>query len=360
MTNPEAVRPEESPIFVIGTSRSGTTLLRMMLCAHPRIYLTHEASFYLWESNFPLKRRGAEACAEHYVRSFSFRWLRLDPRPLLRALPRPMTRADLRGLYTAVMREKAAQYGKVRFGDKTPNHSGHLARIFEDYPDARAVRIVRDPRGVVRSLGRMPWCSPSLVACALLAEAERRQTAPFRDRILEIRLEDLLSEPRATMEQVLEHVGEPWSDQVLDHTSHLPDPDDLPPMPWFQRATGQRRAPEVPWKGLAPAEVRLVERMTRKSLEDGHYPPAPLDAEPGRLAVFWRWLFDLPRVLRSMVLWVRTVGAGRDLTRRDDGAGLRLLMRLNPKAWERYPDFEMPDPPPLPEGWREALDERPG
>src|SRR5229473_3096029 len=32
----------QGPIFVVGTGRSGTTLLRFMLCAHPRIYITHE------------------------------------------------------------------------------------------------------------------------------------------------------------------------------------------------------------------------------------------------------------------------------------------------------------------------------
>ena len=37
------MNPERSPIFVVGTGRSGTTLLRFMLSAHPRIYITHEA-----------------------------------------------------------------------------------------------------------------------------------------------------------------------------------------------------------------------------------------------------------------------------------------------------------------------------
>ena len=40
---------DESPIFVIGTGRSGTTLLRQMLNAHPRIHITHEAGFYSYQ-----------------------------------------------------------------------------------------------------------------------------------------------------------------------------------------------------------------------------------------------------------------------------------------------------------------------
>jgi hypothetical protein len=42
--------PGDAPIFVIGTGRSGRTLLRQMLNAHPRIYITHEAFFYSYAS----------------------------------------------------------------------------------------------------------------------------------------------------------------------------------------------------------------------------------------------------------------------------------------------------------------------
>ncbi len=36
--------PANRPIFVVGTPRSGTTLLRYMLCAHPCIYIPPESN----------------------------------------------------------------------------------------------------------------------------------------------------------------------------------------------------------------------------------------------------------------------------------------------------------------------------
>ena len=197
----------KSPIFVVGTSRSGTTLLRMMLCAHPRIYLTHEASFYLWESAFPWRKRSPEDYTRHYLQTFSFKWLRLDPRPILEKLPQPLEREQVPVLYTEIMKAKAAEYGKVRFGDKTPSHTGKLQQIFRDYPDARVVRIVRDPRGVVKSLSRMPWASRSIIAGSLHCEIERKQAARFKDRILAVRFEDLLADTRRVMHEVLDFVG---------------------------------------------------------------------------------------------------------------------------------------------------------
>ena len=61
---------DERPIFVVGASRSGTTLLRMMLCAHPRIHLTMEASFYVWGGLYPAWR-DPDAFPLAYLRTFS-------------------------------------------------------------------------------------------------------------------------------------------------------------------------------------------------------------------------------------------------------------------------------------------------
>jgi len=99
------------------------------------------------------------------------------------------------------MREKAALYGKPRFGDKTPGHAVCLPEIFTDFPDARVVHVVRDPRETVQSLQRMPWTPPSLVFNALYLADERNQIAKWRNRILEVRLEDLLAQPRPTMKR---------------------------------------------------------------------------------------------------------------------------------------------------------------
>ena len=140
--------PDRAPIFVIGTGRSGTTLLRLMLNAHPRIYLTHEASFNVGSSFIPRGLSGSD-WLDLYLRSFSFAWLKLDPEEVRRELPAEFPRSELPRAFQAVMRCKARQFGRPRYGDKTPFHSSHLKRIFRDFPDARVVHIVRDPRATV-------------------------------------------------------------------------------------------------------------------------------------------------------------------------------------------------------------------
>lgn len=345
---------DTAPIHVIGSGRSGTTLLRMMLSAHPRIHLTHEASFYVWEGLWA--RRPVGGLLAYYLQTPHFRWLRLDPAEVIRSLDGPLTRETRKDLYAAVMRLAAARHDKPRWGDKTPSHSANLARIFEDWPDARVVRIVRDPRGTVHSLNRMPWATGSLVAASGFCELERHQVRPFRDRILQIRLEDLVAEPEATMRRVLDHVGEDWSDDVLDHPSHAPD--DLPPVPWFARALEPRVTTlREGWrKDWTPTEIRLVESMNRETMAEFGYERAPLDHEPGALSAWLRWARDLPEVAHGVGLAIRLALMARDPSTFDSPRQQALFARLNPSAWGRMPGFEgIPEAPPLPDGWDDAL-----
>jgi hypothetical protein len=338
--------PAQAPIFVIGTGRSGTTLLRFMLSAHPRIYISHEASFYVVEQLFP-RRAPRRDFLDYYFRTPSFRWLRVDPARVVAGLPDPLPRERVPDAYAAVMREKAAQYGRVRYGDKTPSHAAHLGRIFRDFPGARVVHIVRDPRGTVQSLTRMPWASGSLAVNALFCEIERRQVARYRDRVLQIRLEDLLADPRATMGRVLDHVGEPWDDAVLDHARHLPDPNDMPPYPWLQSAAGDRVAPAAAFAGLSPLEVRAIERTTRRIMVEFGYAPAELADEPSALAVWWERMRGIPALVRCLRSFARLARYGRDANNLDSPRMKALWREVNPGAWSRYPGFEIPDPPPL-------------
>jgi hypothetical protein len=338
--------PSQSPIFVIGTGRSGTTLLRLMLSAHPRIYITHEASFYVWEALYRRKAPRREFL-EYFFQTHSYRWLRLDPARVTAHLPDPLPPERIGEAYAAVMREKAAQYGRVRFGDKTPSHSSHLARIFEDFPDARVVHIVRDPRGTALSLSRMPWACASLRANAIFCELERRGVAKYRDRILSIRLEDLLAEPRATMGRVLDFVGEPWDDAVLDHDRHLPDRNDMPPLPWLESSAQARGAAGAQWSALTPLQVRAIEGVAATIMKESGYAPAVVAAEPGRWALFWNAVRETGEMLRYLAVYALLAYRGRDPHALYDAGGRALFRRVNPGSWARYPGFEVPVPPPL-------------
>ncbi len=337
-----------APIFIVGTGRSGTTLLRLMMCAHPRIYITHEASFYMWERFH--RRLPRREYLEYFFQTPSFRWLRLDPERIRAQLPDPLPKDQMGLAYAAIMREKAAQYGRPRFGDKTPLHATALRRIFADFPDAKVVHIIRDPRATALSLTRMPWSCANLHANAKFCDYEVRAIEKFGDRVLQIRLEDLLADPRVTMGKVLDYVGEPWSDDVLDHVRCAPDKADMPPLPWFESSVREREPNREAWRALSPVEIRTIERATPRVFAAAGYQRAELPSEPGRLALWWQRVRALPETASYLWAYLQCMRIVKDPMMFDSPPLERWFRKINPGAWAHYPGLALPATPPLVSG----------
>ncbi|CAN5151958.1 hypothetical protein BH18GEM1_BH18GEM1_05400 [soil metagenome] len=347
MLPPQSPDPARAPIFIVGSGRSGTSLLRAMLNAHPRVHLLQESAFHTW-TEMPGRWVDGARRLEFYYRSFSFAWLGLDPEELRAIFPAPVPREQLPQVYRAIMRAVAERHGKPRFGDKNPMSTVYLDRIFAGFPDARVVRMVRDPRGMLASFAGMPFPSPSIVFWGLLSRRGGRKLAPFLDRILTIRMEDLMADPRGTMAAVLDFVDEPWDDAVLDHPRHLV-PDDGPPFPWAADAYEPLRVRNPSWpRRLTPAQIRLIERLNRPLMRQFAYPPADLPAEPGARQMARAVAADVAR--GATYLW-RAARMVRRLFGRppaDAAEAQRLLFGLNPAVREHHPDWSLPDPPALP------------
>jgi hypothetical protein len=344
---PHDVDADRSPIFVVGAARSGTTLLRMMLNAHPRIYLTHEASFYLTMRG-PARGMAGRQWLERYVSTFSFKWLRLAAGPLFARLPAD---APIEEAVRLVMKTKAERYGKSRFGDKTPLHAMCLKQIFADFPDAKVIHLVRDPRDTVASLDRMPWATSSTALNGFYVELQIRAVAHFRDRIHVARFEDLLADPRRVLRAILEYVGEPWDDAVLDHEHHIAR-DDVPPFPWFLSAmTNLRPHAEEPayLRQFGPEWIRVIESMSAFTMRRYGYSPAVLGREPSHLERARVVLRETGEIGRSLWRLLRYHSLTRRKPPPDAEEVMHALLHINPQAWNQNPGLQMPAIPP-PEG----------
>jgi hypothetical protein len=334
---------EPAPIFIVGVSRSGTGLLRLMLNAHPRIYLCYEASFFVGSRS--RQRLSPSDWLGCYFRTLPFAWLRLNPDDIRSQLPSPLPRERLHEAYSAVMRTMAQRYGRARYGDKTPRHAGHLQQIFDAFPDARVIHIVRDPRNAVSSLTHMPWGPGSYLITTWNYARQIEAVRPFRDRIYEVRLETLLEDPRREMMKVLDFVGERWDETVLDHSRHAPT-NDVPSLPWLE---GTRRPRGETYPGhrrqLPGAWVRIIERCLRSAMARYGYQDADLDLEPSLPRLFRAGAADL---INAIGYLRRAVPYFAQSTRRTPPSPAQMqkrLLGLNPKGWQTYANAEIPDPP---------------
>ena len=341
--------PDARPIFVMGNARSGTTLMRVLLSSHPKIYITHEPWFYVWLGLCPQNMSGDEFLWA-YFRTFSFRWLRLNPTDVMRALPSPLPRSSVHLGFRAIMKLKAAAFGRQHWGEKSPGHIDHMTEIFRDFPDAKVIMMVRDPRTTVDSTRRMVWGSQSDLANSLGYVRGLKNATGFRDRVLSVKLEELRQEPERKMRRVLDFVEEPWEVAVLDHVSNNPDPLDMPPVPWLQTATEPLRGVDTRLHAMDPDRVRLIETVCRASMRRYGYEPTELRTVTGSVRTWLRLAAEVPETARHVWRLTRRFQALRNPALWDSPMARYgyLFEGLNPAWWAENEGFVFPTPPELP------------
>jgi hypothetical protein len=248
---------------VVGCPRSGTTLVRAILNAHPDVAIAPETHFvrrYLIPAPVAPDRLLADLVA-----STEFADTGLDPDAFRReaSLLRDGPAAILLGL----MRAFAAARGATVIGEKTPNHLLHMRLLEESFAGARFVHVVRDPRAVVHSLRTVPWSTGSIERDA---EMWRRYMIVARTRpprrpgaLHEVRFERLLHRPEATVRALARFVGVGYTPDMLAPEARRDGAGDPEREPWKAGVAGPLEpARSDRWRsGLAPREIRVVEAV---------------------------------------------------------------------------------------------------
>jgi hypothetical protein len=188
----------QSPIFIVGFPRSGTTLLEQMLDAHPALQSMDERPFFN-----VLGDRLSEA------------GLRV-PRELAR-----MQQSDcdqLREGYWELVRAKIARKPGTQLVDKNPLNMLWLPLIHRLFPNARYILALRDPRDVLLSNYFQNFRSVVLGAvCADVESLARGYVTAmtywlhhvelFKPQVFVSRYETLVAEPRLQAERLAAFLG---------------------------------------------------------------------------------------------------------------------------------------------------------
>jgi hypothetical protein len=126
----------------------------------------------------------------------------------------------LREFYSGMFVRYAAGKGKQRWGEKTPFHSRHIPQMATVFPDSVFVAIVRHPGAVVHSLvEKFHYDVRDAVRYWVTTNEEilRRGLELDDDRFALLRYEDLVGRTEETLRELVEFLGEPWSDDLLRH-----------------------------------------------------------------------------------------------------------------------------------------------
>ncbi len=207
------------PVFVVGSPRSGTTLLYHLLLSSGcfAVYRAETQIFTTIAYRFDFSRsRDRERLLDLWIRSDLFGLSGLDPE-LFRTLIMRECRSS--GDFLRLFMESIAQAQRIeRWAEKTPEHLLYAAEIKRTIPSALFIHIIRDGRDVAASMGRLgyiptfPWDRGREVLVAglywewLLRQGREIGTSIGRD-YLEIRYEDLVREPQETLDRVGSFIG---------------------------------------------------------------------------------------------------------------------------------------------------------
>ncbi|WP_460020251.1 tetratricopeptide repeat-containing sulfotransferase family protein [Magnetospira thiophila] len=193
----------EAPIFLIGFPRSGTTLMEQILRSHPR-FISEGENEWLQALQSSLGDTSLDALSAAQM-------------------------ADLRATYWGLARKRhGSALDGHRLIDKMPLNILHLSLVRRIFPGAKILVALRDPRdclisGFMQNFRRSQSMDQflSLETAARLYDAVMDLWLCARDRLgldwHEYRYEDLVDHPREILGKILQFLGEPWDDSVLNH-----------------------------------------------------------------------------------------------------------------------------------------------
>jgi hypothetical protein len=205
--------------FVVGVPRSGTTLLRLMLDAHPELAIPPETHFI--PAVIRALRRGgsADRVADRITQHRRWADFGLDAEELrarIRALDPLEAGPAVRAFYELYAEGQA----KPRWGDKTPGYATKMRRIAKALPEARFIHVIRDGRDVVASQARR---SRRPLPVDIAARRWKRRILSTRNRAqgvehyAEVRYEELVADTEATLRRVCALVELPFDEAMLGY-----------------------------------------------------------------------------------------------------------------------------------------------
>jgi hypothetical protein len=264
--------------FIVGFGHSGSTLLRLMLDAHPQMAIPPETNFLPdlikgWDEHGSVD--GVIELLTTHRRWGDFNLEADELRARLEAT-KPLDAAAAARCFFGLY---ADGQGKPRWGDKSPRYAVNMPLIKRTLPEARFIHLIRDGRDV--ALSALKGRDPSPEKVEVTARRWKRRLARARraaERVgvyIEVRYEDLLTDTEAQLRRICEFTELEWDPAVLRYHERAEE---------RLQEMGDALPPQDPERAKGTEDRRRSRRMRRHAL--AAQPP-----DPDRIAV-WRRRMD--------------------------------------------------------------------
>jgi hypothetical protein len=288
--------PGRPPVpFIVGVGRSGTTMLRLMLDAHPDLAIPPETHFVPDLIDAIEAGASPEQAVETMTAVRQWGDLRTDPADVLvrwRQLDEFAPGPALRAFYEIY----AERQGKPRYGEKTPAYVRSMVKIEGALPEARFIHVIRDGRDVALSRWKRTLGDKDPAPAGQVAETWQRRIRRAQRHgrkvahYLELRYEDLVTDTEPNLRRIAGFLELPWDPVMLSYHEHaaermaemardLPASDGKPTRPGAERMQAHAMTQKPPdpsamyrWKErMSPADVAAFDAAAGELLAELGY-----------------------------------------------------------------------------------------
>ena len=297
----------KGPLFIVGMPRSGTKLLRGLLNNHSMIVFPNYETEFLpyWVTHWSMfgdlmEISIFEKFYESVKKSSFFYYMKRHKGHYLSANE---WHSACKGwgaaeIFEALVRLDTEVADGNIWGDKSPSYIRHIPLLCELYPNAKVIHIVRDVRDYCISINKA-WGKNMLRAAQRWVDDTAKASndlKSFEGSGIEIRFEDLLSNPSDTVEKLCYFIGVPFEKKMLNLTSATENIGD---------ARGEKKIVNTnkgKWrKELDPSLIRRIEEISSSQLTRYNYPVNYQGAKKriGKFQMNWYRLLDFWNLVTS-------------------------------------------------------------
>lgn len=239
---------QKDPFFIVGYSRSGTTLIARILSKHPDIHVLEETHF-MREYGEIEKEIDLSDCNSVKDIAMSFQSIQysgiygrnlsnIDKNKIDYIVDEFYRKEQqtFEQLIRVLFECEAKEKGKPIAGDQTPNHIFYIDKLSSWFPKSKFIYMVRDPRAILLSQknkwkAAKRWGQPSFEVlrarlnyhpitqqlywnkAAKAGEKAKQQLGDNRFHI--IKFEELVEEPKLIIKQLCEYLNVNFSSEML-------------------------------------------------------------------------------------------------------------------------------------------------
>lgn len=276
---------EKGPLFIAGLDRTGKTRLSNLLSVYPHISITRRT--YMWHLFYDRfgdlrKDENLERCLSAMLERDSIRRLNPDLERIRQEFRQgERSYARLFGLFH---QHYAESLGKTRWGDQLGFVEMYADQIFQAFPNARMIHMIRHPRcryeeALPSKSKKQGSAGISLARWIRSARLAQRNEKIWPDNYLVVQYEPFLELPGKVLRDICYFIGEDYLPDIL---SHQPD--------------------VAPQNGrISASEKAFIHVVARRPMSSLGYQPEKLLLSPKEtLALFF---YDGPVNLAGMLFW---------------------------------------------------------